>query len=324
MNLLEVAGISKKTGDNYLLNNISFAQKPLQRIAVAGATGSGKTTLLKIISGLVQPTEGNVFFQNQRVKGPDEKLIAGHPAIAYLSQHFELRNHYRVEEILQMANKLSVDSVSTISEVCRVGGLLKRLTHELSGGERQRIVLAQQLLTAPKLLLLDEPYSNLDPLHKAILKTVIQDISEQLEVSCILVSHDPLDTISWADEILVLQGGKLIQQGPPEGIYYQPINEYTAAMFGKYNVLTPALAKAFSQFSDLPLNVVGSFIRPEQFKFQLSGNGVKAQVEKMQFMGAYHEVELSISSEKIIVNSTWSGLRVGDEVSITLLPDKEY
>nr|MBA4166817.1 ATP-binding cassette domain-containing protein [Chitinophagaceae bacterium] len=100
MSLLEVSDVSKHVEGKTVLDNISFVQNTRQKIAVAGESGVGKTTLLKIIAGLIQPDGGQVLFRNKRVEGPLEKLVPGHPEIAYLSQHFELRNHYRVEEIL--------------------------------------------------------------------------------------------------------------------------------------------------------------------------------------------------------------------------------
>jgi len=100
MFLLKVSGIGKREKENFTVKDIQFTQESAQKIAIAGETGSGKTTLLKMIAGLVQPDEGNIYFNNERVLGPFEKLIPGHPAIAYLSQHFELRNNYRVEEEL--------------------------------------------------------------------------------------------------------------------------------------------------------------------------------------------------------------------------------
>ncbi len=102
MSLLTVTGINKKNNGDFLLKDISFIQEPLQKIAIAGETGAGKSTLMRIIAGLGQADSGTVFFEDKKVKGVDEKLMAGHPGIAYLSQHFELNNNYRVEEILSL------------------------------------------------------------------------------------------------------------------------------------------------------------------------------------------------------------------------------
>src|SRR5438128_9202778 len=106
MNLLQVSGIRKQEAGNIILQETAFTQQDLQKIAIVGESGAGKSTLLKIIAGLAQPDAGQVFFDDKRVEGPYEKLIPGHPFIAYLSQHFELRNNYRVEEILSYANEL--------------------------------------------------------------------------------------------------------------------------------------------------------------------------------------------------------------------------
>jgi iron(III) transport system ATP-binding protein len=318
MSLLHVSGISRQEEGTYLVKNINFTQQPLQKIAVAGTTGSGKTTLLKMIAGLVQPSAGSVVFEGVRVHGPEEKLMPGHPGIAYLSQHFELRNHYRVEELLAMANQLSEESAALIYEVCRIDHLLKRWTHQLSGGEKQRIALAIRLVTAPRLLLLDEPYSNLDAIHKNILKSVIQGISEELKITVLLVSHDPLDTLSWADEILVVKEGQIVQQGTPEEVYREPVDEYAAALFGKYNVLTPSLAKAFSAYADIEMNRINSYIRPEDFTLVGdAGKGLKAEVRKVGFMGSFYEIELAVSGNKVVVNTTNSGIKKGDKVYVS-------
>jgi iron(III) transport system ATP-binding protein len=96
MSLLTVSGLSRVEEGSLIVNNISFSQEHNQKIAISGATGSGKTSLLKMIAGLLQPTSGEVIFEGIRVQGPEEKLIPGHPGIGYLSQNYELRNHYRV------------------------------------------------------------------------------------------------------------------------------------------------------------------------------------------------------------------------------------
>src|ERR1700738_5338245 len=130
MDLLKVWGIRKGEGRDAMLKETSFSQQKGWKIAIAGESGSGKSTLLKIIAGLVQPDAGEVVFDGGKVKGPYERLIPGHPGIAYLSQHFELRNSYRVEEVLGYANLLSDEEAGTLYEVCRIGHLLKRKTDQ--------------------------------------------------------------------------------------------------------------------------------------------------------------------------------------------------
>lgn len=320
MSLLQVSGISRQEAGVYLLNGISFTQQPFQKLAIAGATGSGKTTLLKIIAGLVQPNAGTVLFEGEKIKGPEEKLMAGHSGIAYLSQHFELLNHYRVEEILQMANGLRKEEAEVINEVCQIDHLLKRWTHQLSGGERQRIALARLLVSAPKLLLLDEPYSNLDAIHKSLLKSVIDAVGEKIGLTCILVSHDGADTLSWADEILVLQNGQIIQKGAPVDVYQQPVSEYAAALFGKYTIMDPALAKAFSAFADMEMNSINAFFRPEQFQIVLDETkGLKGEVQRVRFKGSYYEMEIAISGTEIIVNTNDGSFKKEDVVYVSLV-----
>lgn len=313
MSLLNVSGIGKKKDEEYLLKNISFIQEASQRIAIAGATGSGKTTLLKVIAGLVQPDEGEVLFEGTRVKGPSEKLLPGHSQIAYLSQHFELRNSYRVEELLQMANKLSNAEAELVYEVCRITHLLNRWSDELSGGERQRISFAKALVTAPKLLLLDEPFSNLDAIHRNVLKSVITNIEERLSVTCILVSHDPVDLLSWADEIIVINQGKIIQRDAAEEVYNSPVNEYAAALFGKYNVVSPELVQLFPSLQ----NDIRRFIRPNDFQLSLEENGVQAEVVASNFTGNFYEIELKIFQCKLFAIDQ-NNFKKGEQVYLSL------
>ena len=318
MHLLHVSGISRQEGGAYVLHNVSFAQQAGEKLGLAGATGSGKSTLLKIIAGLVQPHAGQVLFEEEQVLGPEEKLMTGHPHIGYLSQHFELRNNYRVAELLEMANGFSKEEAAAIYSICRIDHLLHRWTHQLSGGERQRIALARVLVTSPRLLLLDEPYSNLDAFHKGVLKTVVDAIAEQLGITCILVSHDGLDLLSWSDEILVLQKGRIIQKDTPAAVYQQPVSDYAAALFGKFTVLTPALAKAFSAVADLEMDSLTRFFRPQHFKLVSDASkGVKGEVTGVRFMGSYYELEITFAGSKIIVNHD-AGLKQGVIVFVSL------
>jgi ABC-type Fe3+/spermidine/putrescine transport system ATPase subunit len=325
MNLLKVSGINKREGKDFLLQDISFEQPSLQKLAVAGATGSGKTTLLKIIGGRAQADSGQVFFENRRVPGSAERLIPGHAGIAYLSQHFELRNNYRVEDELSYMNNLSGKRAAALYEVCRIGHLLKRKTDQLSGGERQRIALARLLGSSPKLLLLDEPFSNLDPLNKNNLKTVIRDIGEKLKITCILVSHDPLDTLTWADEILVLQDGRLAQKGSPEQVYREPVNEYVAGLFGRYNLLSPEQGGELLPSTGITLNGQRWLIRPEDFQIdarERNGITVRGQVTAINFAGSYYEIEVRLPACTVLVSSRSVTIQKGQEVSVTVDPKK--
>jgi iron(III) transport system ATP-binding protein len=300
---------------------VSFSQEKGEKIAVAGETGSGKTTLLRIVAGLVQPDSGEVWLEGTRVKGPAEKLMPGHKGIAYLSQHFELPSHYRIEEILDFENTLSPQTADTLYEVCRIRHLRSRWTTELSGGEKQRISLARALITSPRLLLLDEPFSNLDMLHKQTLKSVIHDLGEKLGITCLLISHDPLDTLSWADTILVMKDGAIVQQGTPEEIYRQPASDYVAGLFGTYNIVTPELATAFG----LPgSHKEGRAIaRPEDF---IVGGWPSAEgvIREIRFFGSHYELVVELGAGSVILTSTDNSLRPGKSIALALPAEKVW
>ncbi|HRN54941.1 MAG TPA: ABC transporter ATP-binding protein [Agriterribacter sp.] len=319
MTLLEVSAISKRKGNELIVRDIDFTQQHWQKIAIAGASGSGKSTLLKIIAGLIQADAGEVWFENKKVKGPHEKLIAGHPEIAYLSQQFELRNNYRVEEVLDYASTLLPGQAGALYEICRISHLLKRRTDELSGGEQQRIALARLLTASPKLLLLDEPFSNLDLIHKNILKSVIKDIGERLNITCTLVSHDPGDTLPWADEIFIMKEGQIIQKGSPTEIYRHPVSEYAAALFGKFNMLSHQQAKVLFGLAVAGKDEKNMIIRPEYFKIVEEGQrSLKGKVNAVYFFGSYYETEIMLSENKITVKTEGSPPSIGDPVYVSL------
>jgi ABC-type sugar transport system ATPase subunit len=325
MALLTVSGITKKEKENYAVMDVSFTQQSLQKIAIAGETGSGKTTLLKMIAGLVQPDAGEILFQNKRVVGPYEKLLPGHPAIAYLSQYFELRNNYRVEEELECKNLLTEEEANALYEICRIQHLLKRKTDQLSGGEKQQIALARLLTTSPELLLLDEPFSNLDAVHKGIIKSVLHDIGEKLQISCILVSHDALDILSWADTILVMKDGLIIQQAAPEQIYKQPVNEYCAGLFGDYNLIDINKSKDFASIPGVQLNGKRLLIRPEHFNITAINNGsISGTVQNSLFWGSYFTYDVIIDQQLIRVRTNQDQYTAGNTVYLSFSADNAW
>lgn len=304
MHLLSVSSLYKQQG-SFALKDISFQQLPFQKIAIAGETGSGKSTLLKIIAGLVQPDAGQVLFEGSRVTGPLEQLVPGHPGIAYLSQHYELRNNYRMEELLEYANKLPEEKAQALYRLCRIDHLLKRKNDQLSGGEKQRIALARLLTQTPRLLLLDEPFSNLDPIHKNILKRVLEDIGTEWQITCLLTSHDPLDTLSWADEIIAMKDGQVVQQAPAHEIYRNPVNDYVAGLFGSYNVFDKSDIALFPALRALPMNGKPIYLRPEQFRIVPAANAdaVKGTIQQISFWGSYYEVQVLVGNKQIVIKT---------------------
>ncbi|MBN9297720.1 MAG: ABC transporter ATP-binding protein [Filimonas sp.] len=311
MNFLAVTGITKVERSENVLEGIHFGQQQFQKIAIAGETGSGKSTLLKIIGGLEQATSGTVHFLGEKVIGPWDKLIPGHPGIVYLSQQFELPHYLRVEQVLEYANLLPEEDAQLLYKICQIDHLMKRRTDMLSGGERQRIALAKLLITSPKLLLLDEPFSNLDMIHKQTLKQVIADLGDKLKITCIQISHDPLDNLSWADEIIVMRDGLIVQQNTPHEIYYKPVDEYVAGLFGRYNLLTPAQAALFGIVTTEKI-----FVRPEQF--EITTSGVPVTINKVSFLGNASEVEVLSPEGIIVLNTRKQYLQKGNKINIAL------
>ena len=307
---MEVQHISKQQPHKIIIDDISFQQEALQKIAITGESGAGKSTLLKIISAHVQPNAGTVLFNGERVTGPEEKLLAGHKDIAYLSQHYELHNNYVVKDLIWFRMNVDEAEAEQLFEICRISHLLERRTNQLSGGEKQRIALCMLLVKYPKLLVLDEPFSNLDPIHKNTLKAVLEDITERLQITCLLASHDPQDTLSWADEILVMREGKIIQQGTPKEIYYQPVDEYVAGMFGKFNLLKAEQASWFGMKANGQV-----MIRPEGFVIN-ERNGVKGTIQKISFWGSFYEAEILVNDLKIVMRLIKNEWKVADKVSL--------
>ena len=319
-NLLRVEAVSKKEGGNLVLHPISFQLPALRRLAIVGETGSGKSTLMRIIGGHISPDSGKVYFNDERVWSPPVTLLPGHEGIAYLSQHFELRNNYKVHELLNYKNLLSPESAAQLYAVCQVDHLLNRKNDQLSGGERQRIALAKLLVGVPRLLLLDEPFSNLDLPHKKTINAVIRAISDQLKVTCIMVSHDPVDTLSWAEEIMVLRNGELIQHDIPERIYRNPVNEYVAALFGSYNLIQ-GVHHPFRKKWNLSNNTFSLFLRPEQLQITTNPtNAIDCVVQQVLFCGAYWSVTVKNGDDTLLIYINDTPPQSGDLVWVTVKP----
>ena len=306
---LDVQTVQKHL-DSIHLQSISFQLAAGSRLAIIGESGSGKSSLLKIIGGLLAPDSGKVLFQGKRVKAPEEVLLPGHPGIAYLSQHFELRNNYRMEELLEYGNKLNPGMMEKLIELCQIGHLLKRKNDTLSGGERQRIALAKLLLTKPSLLLLDEPFSNLDMQHRQTIRDIVDGISKQLQMTCIMVSHDPLDILPWADQVMILEAGKLIQSGSPKQVYQFPVNDYAAGLLGEYTLVSDAMRRLFQVDQQV------SYIRPEQVI--LTEQGVPATLLTTRYCGGYTAYTFQTTAGVLLMHHADHTLQTGKTYQLTI------
>lgn len=322
MTLLTVDHLSGLNEGKTTVQDISFTQEPFEKIAIAGETGAGKSSLLKMIAGLMQPASGQILLHNERVKGPDEQLIAGHKKIAYLSQHFELRNNYKVYEWLDMANLLEKAEAEKIYSICRIDHLLNRWTDELSGGEKQRIALARLLGTSPELLLLDEPFSNLDMLHKQQMKTVIHELGEQMKISCILVSHDAPDILSWADTVFFMRNGEIVQSGSAEELYNRPADEYCAALLGAYNLIDTSLIPFLDRKN---IGNKKMFCRPEQVRLSNADTAeIKGIVKKILYWGSYYTIDVLVQGQLIFLQVPQHDLVIGQQTGLEFVTTNRW
>ena len=315
MSLLTVTGIGLAEHGTTVLHPLSFTQGQGQKVALAGESGAGKSTVLQIIAGLVQPSAGEVRVAGTRVRGPAEVLVAGHPGVAYLSQRSELPQHLRVEQVLRYAHRRPAAEAQAVYALCRIDHLGARRTDQLSGGEQQRVALARLLLGAPRLLLLDEPYSSLDRGHKRVLQAVVEDIGARLGITCLLVSHDATDTLPWADEILVLRGGRLGQQGPPQHLYRQPADEYTAGLFGDYSLVRGADRRALGAGAGAGAALL---VRPEEFVVGPAGGGLAGTVRAVRFVGSHYELEIALPQSTVRARATAAAFAPGEAVGVAL------
>jgi ABC-type Fe3+/spermidine/putrescine transport system ATPase subunit len=306
--LLEARELSK-TFEGQKQAAVSSQNLQLQQgevVALVGGSGSGKTTLLRMLAGLEEPDTGLVLFRGIKVKGPSGQLVAGHPAIRLVHQHFELAHRLSVydnvtQKLRHLPREEQKEQTNELLAVCHLRHLGSQKVEALSGGEKQRLALARTLAEAPELLLLDEPFSNLDPVLKEEIREALFTYIRRQGIAALLVSHDPKDALSLADTIWVLQEGKLLQKGSPQEIYYKAVSPAVARLFGKLLIvekdkLASALCESVrSQIRALPGELLG--IRPEVWEL-VGAESAQAEVKilKLFFYGASSEAMVALGN----------------------------
>jgi len=275
------------------IRNISFDIEKGSVVAIIGESGSGKSTLLKSIYGLLKTDSGEVFFEDRRVKGPDEQLIPGHKEMKMVTQDFALNIYAKVYDNIasQLSNtdlKTKAEKTLSIMEHLRILPLQNKKIIELSGGEQQRVAIARAMVADTKVLLLDEPFSQVDALLKNQLRADIKRVAADTGVTVILVSHDPADGLFLADQLLIVRNGELLQTGKPSDIYQHPQHLYTAQILGNAVVLPRADAEK------LGLKTEKEYVSfyPEWAEITNGWNSRRFEVKDVYYKGFYDELLL--------------------------------
>ena len=224
-------------GGQSILKDISFVLPQGEHLAVMGESGCGKSTLLKAIYGLID-VQGSIYFCENRVWGPSRQLVPGYVAMKYLAQDFGLGPYHTVaENVGKFVSNLDLDyKKERVAELLSLVGMqdfAQRKALDLSGGEKQRVALAMALAQEPQLLLLDEPFSQVDNFRKNELQRTLFAYLKERGISCVVATHDGKEALSFADKTLIMKGGELLHFDDTLTVYAQDTDYYTASLFGE-------------------------------------------------------------------------------------------
>ncbi len=235
--MIELRQISYHAGETKILKNISLTVEKGRITGLVGESGSGKSTLLKITAGLLDPAAGGVFLHGVRVEPPSEKLIPGHPRIKIVTQHNSLFPNITLAENIAyelrfFTRDYSSKRVKKLLKMTGISHLADRYPREVSGGELQRALIARAVADEPDVLLLDEPYSNLDRSIKKRISFALRKIIHDENIACVFVTHEITDAYGMVDELAVIRKGRILQRGRAEELYLYPANTYVAGLTG--------------------------------------------------------------------------------------------
>lgn len=282
------------------VQNISFTIQKGHIVAIIGESGSGKSTLLKCIYGLLKADEGVVVYKDRKVKGPDEQLIPGHPEMKMVTQDFSLNIYAKVyDNIASMLSNTNIQSkherTVEMMQHLHIEHLKDKKITQLSGGEQQRVAIARALVSDTSVLLLDEPFSQVDALLKNQLRADIKRIATETGVTVVMVSHDPADGLFLADELLIIKDGQLLQRGKPSHIYNHPEHIYTAQILGNAVVLNYDDATKLG----IAMEKKQAVFYPEWVVLTSSWNSRRFEVKDVYYKGFYEELLLERNGVKI-------------------------
>ena len=293
--MLKVSNISfQYAPKKEILSDISFSLKEGQNLCVMGESGSGKSTLLKAIYGLLDLKKGSIYWKNQEVLGPAFHLVPGMSFFKYVAQDFDLMPYTSVAEnigkfLSRFYPEEKEQRTKELLEVIEMSSFANEKVKTLSGGQQQRVAIARALAKEPELILLDEPFGQIDNFKKNSLRRKLFSYLKEKNISCIVATHDGDDALSFADQMMVIKNKKVIAFDSPRNLYKSPPEHYVAALFDDVN--------------ELYIDGERRLMYPHQI--QTSKDSLhKVIVKKSFFKGSFWLIEATFNSQVIFFQST--------------------
>ncbi|PVW15209.1 ABC transporter ATP-binding protein [Marixanthomonas spongiae] len=294
--MLSVSIQSFSYASKAILQDINFKLKRGNHLAVLGESGCGKSTLLHLIYGLLHLDNGRIAWEGEQLKGPHHTLIPGEPFMKLVAQELNVMPFITVREnIAEHLPRLNPeeesDRVNTLLNVVDLEAFGNRKVINLSGGQKQRVALAKALAKAPKLLLLDEPFSSIDTFRKNKLRRSLFRYLKEENISCITATHDAEEALAFSDELLLLKEGKMERFGKPETIYNNLKTAYQAGFFGDVTVLPPETVPSGDRI-----------FLPHQLTISEKETKIKVEVTTSFFKGSHYLIEAIYKGNPIFFN----------------------
>ncbi|MBY4889347.1 ABC transporter ATP-binding protein [Pantoea sp. DY-15] len=326
MSYLSVTQLNKSYGPTTIFENIDFSAEEGEFVTLLGPSGCGKSTLLRCIAGLTEVDSGNVLLQGQDIVPlPPQKRTIG-----MVFQSYALFPNMTVEKNvafgLKMQKLASSEIQKRVMEVLALVELTdfaRRYPHQLSGGQCQRVALARSLVTRPRLLLLDEPLSALDARIRRHLREQIRNIQRELKLTTLFVTHDQEEALTMSDRIVLMNRGKIVQNGNAEMLYTQPADLFAAGFIGNYNLLS---AEQATQLTGQAFSGQVA-IRPESIQLCAPQAGIPATILSHSLLGnviryrvCAQNVELSIDVlNRSVADLHPAGMQIGLQLEMSTL-----
>ena len=335
--LLKVEGLTKcfRPDNCKVVNDVGFEVKKHEIFALLGPSGCGKTTTLRIIAGFEQSEGGSVNLNGKVLASPDTYSSPEDRGIGFVFQDYALFPHLSVVRnvLFGMRNiEKSKREEHAIELVCMMGlrDYMDRKPHELSGGQQQRVALARAIGPMPELILLDEPFSNLDAVLRQSTRDEVRLLLKKAGMSALLVTHDQEEALSFADRIAVMNEGRIEQIGTPEEVYYRPKTQFVATFLGTTNLI-PAEAEGRDAKTDighlmLDREAKGKVlvsIRPEHLTLntdESTSPGTSGEILSKDFKGHDITYRVRVKTRECLVHTdNRNAFHPGDKVKVSAL-----